>query len=222
MSKRPHEELGKYYIRCWNAEDEDSSSFKEEDNVEEEETVEVEEMEEEEDSDGDYKVSDPECADEEGFYEDVTDFTSLIVDYAQQALAHETNGTIMHEYPYTYDMCYLAILEPSQKMRKMDAVQDDCPLDYRYMRKQEDWKMIELEKSSEAWIADILSNYEKDIQKKKVFDVSCLDVSSIRVRNNKTKIVRIMSPREMVNAIVADPPLLFSYSIGFLGEKVSQ
>ena len=217
MGKRKREpEEETYGIHTWNWENSDKEGgSSHETSISE--SSESSEIEHESEDDGEYKVADPKNAYEEGFYDNLVDYVSLLLDVQKDALEHEKNKTCIHRSKYTYNMRYLRMIDADTSVKRTKEL---CasPFQYCFLRKCVDHNYINLSKTVDTIVREIIDDYMtvKKGKKKAQYDVAMLDVVSLRLRNSKTGIESIMSLRNLVRTVVNDPPVDFFYSIGFL------
>lgn len=175
-----------------------------------------------EEEEGDYKVGCPSEACEEGFYENLADIASTVLDTMQMTLNHKTTGTSIHRYKYTWNVTYLEQIGAKSKVCRTTAL-EQLVQPWRFVRKGQ-IDCFALPSSAEQALAEIMrsqygptSNNGKNADKTPEEMISMFDCVAIRVRNSKTGIESIMSFNNVVRTLVADPPIDFFYSIGFCG-----
>lgn len=221
MGKRKREpEEETYGIHTWNWENGDNEGgSSHESSVSE--PSESSEIEHESEDDGEYKVADPKYAEEEGFYDNLVDYVSLLLDVQNSALEHEKNKTCIHRSKYTYNMRYLKMINADMQVKRTKELRAS-PFQYCFLRKENNHNYINLSKTVDTIMKEIITDYMtiKKGKKKAQYNVAMLDVVSLRLRNSKTGIESIMSLRNLVRTVVNDPPVDFFYSIGFLCNAV--
>lgn len=178
-----------------------------------------------------YKVFDPKYVDEAAAFDELDDLIVMLMNVQHSVLRHKCDkhcGNSCTKWnKYTYDVNYLEVIPVGQKVRKTKALKT-LPLSYAFIQDQGDKERtcIHLTGTADEVLARIPATYAKvrqlnsaanaKVHAVPVFRKAMLDVASIRVLDESTNAISVVSPRTLVGMLVAKPPLDFSYAIGFL------
>lgn len=180
--------------------------------------------------DDEMMVFDPRYCDECCPFNRYDELLAMLIDTQQDALQSEKNKTIIHRYKYAYDVNCLEILSQDQKApekitssvfythirEKANENKDDC---IAFLKTTTQGVLDRIPASYNALrkMSIIRKKGKKAAYRMRPFKASMLDDRSLRVLDNATKKMVIATPSELVQMLIADPPINFSYSIGFLG-----